>query len=403
MAANNKALKKNIGWIVTIVLVIAALAYGLQPQPLLVEAAIIEKGTLRVTINEEGITRVKDRYVISAPVSGYVRRIHLDIGDPVNKQQTLTQLEPLRSNVLDPRNRAEAEARVAAANSALLVAKQQAEAAQVDAEFAQQEYERKHKLKEKGFISEEELHAAVTEKRRADAVLRSAKFSVDVAKYDLQAANTLLQYSAAQDSEGVLKEHVPIKSPVDGSVLSIHRKSEGVVTAGTPLLEVGDSAALEVAVDVLSFDAVNIEPGMTVELQRWGGNTIQGQVRVVEPVGFTKVSALGVEEQRVWVIIDLVSPRETWQRLGDGYRMEATFLVWQSDNVVKAPNSALFRLNNQWQVFKVIDDTIEMQTVSIGKRNGLYAQVLDGLEPGDQVVVHPDSDLNSGDTIAIRP
>ena len=402
MAAKKPAWQKNLGWIITAVIVVAALAYGLKPQPALVETAVIEEGQFQVTINEEGITRVKDRYVISAPVSGYVRRIDLDIGDTVEKQQILTQLEPLRSNVLDPRNRAEAEARVAAANSALLVAQQQAEAAKVDADFANQEFERKQKLKAKGFISEEELHAAQTEKRRADAVLRSARFSVDVAKYDLQAANTLLQYSAAQKTDGVLREHVPIESPVNGSVLSIHRKSEGVVNAGTPLLEVGDPAALEVAVDVLSFDAVNIAPGMEVSLQRWGGDSIKGAVRVVEPVGFTKVSALGVEEQRVWVIVDLVSPRDQWQRLGDGYRMDATFLVWQADNVVIAPNASLFRLNNEWQVFKLVDGEVQQQQVTVGKRNGLHAQILKGLAPGDEVVVHPDSELKDGGEVTVR-
>lgn len=402
MAAKKPAWQKNLGWTITAVIVMLALAWGLKPQPMLVETALIESGALQVTINEEGITRVKDRYVISAPVSGYVRRIDLDIGDAVEKQQILTQLEPLRSNVLDPRNRAEAEARVAAANSALLVAQQQAEAAKVDADFSEQEFQRKQKLKEKGFISDEELHAAQTEKRRADAVLRSARFSVDVAKYDLQAANTLLQYSAAQSTEGVLREHVPIESPVNGSVLAIHRKSEGVVGAGTPLLEVGDPGALEVAVDVLSFDAVNIAPGMTVELQRWGGETIKGTVRVVEPVGFTKVSALGVEEQRVWVIVDLISPRENWQRLGDGYRMEATFLVWQANDVIKAPNASLFRVDNQWQVFKVVDDEVQQQPVTIGKRNGLYAQILEGLSPGDEVVIHPDSELQDGNAVTVR-
>lgn len=402
MSAKKPAWQKNLGWIITALVVLAALGYGLRPQPVLVETAAVTEGTFQVTINEEGITRVKDRYVISAPVSGYLRRIDLEIGDSVAKQQVLTQLEPLRSDVLDPRNRAEAEARVAAANSALLAARQQAEAAKADADFAHQEYERKQKLEEKGFISDEELQAAKTEKRRADAVLRSASFSVDVAKYDLQAANTLLQYSAAQKTEGVLREHVPIESPVNGSVLAIHRKSEGVVNAGTPLLEVGDSAALEVAVDVLSFDAVNITPGMAVELQRWGGETIRGLVRVVEPVGFTKVSALGVEEQRVWVIVDLVSPRETWQRLGDGYRMEATFLVWQADNVITAPNASLFRLDNEWYVFRVIDGEARQQLVKIGKRNGLHAQILEGLTAGDQLIVHPDSEIVDGSAVNVR-
>ncbi|PIE41682.1 MAG: hypothetical protein CSA49_02195 [Gammaproteobacteria bacterium] len=402
MAANKHTWQRYAGWGITLAIVLVALALGLRPQPMMVEAAEITKGSFNVTIEEEGITRVKDRFVISSPVAGYVRRIPLNIGDQVSKEQQLTLLEPLRSAVLDPRHRAEAEARVAAANSALSVAQQQAEAARVESDFANQEFDRKRNLKEKGFISVEELQMAQTSQRRANAVLRSAKFSVDVARHDLKAANTLLQYSAAQKSDDITREHVPIKSPVAGSVLSIHRKSEGVVTAGTPLLEVGDPAALEVAVDVLSFDAVNIKPGMKVDLKRWGGDNIEGIVRIVEPVGFTKVSALGVEEQRVWVIIDLVSPRKNWEQLGDGYRMEASFLVWQADDIVTAPNASLFRLKNQWHVFVIQNNTVSLRAVEVGKRNGLNAEILSGVEPGEQVVIHPDSDLSDGAAVKIR-
>ncbi|MCG8669443.1 MAG: HlyD family efflux transporter periplasmic adaptor subunit [Pseudomonadales bacterium] len=403
MAKNKSFAQRYLGWGITLIVLVIALTFGLRPQPMMVEAAEVAQSEFKVTIDEEGVTRVKDRFVISAPVSGYVRRIALDIGDTVEKQKELTLLEPLRSDVLDPRNRAEAEARVAAANAALLVAQQQSEAAKVEADFANQEFDRKQALKKKGFIADEELQLAQTEKRRANAVLRSSQFSVDVARYDLQAANTLLQYSAAQPTEGVLREHVPIQSPVAGSVLSIHRKSEGVVSAGTPLLELGDPAALEVAVDVLSFDAVNIKPGMPVELKRWGGDIIDGIVRVVEPVGFTKVSALGVEEQRVWVIIDLVSPRSSWERLGDGYRMEATFLVWQQADIIQTPNASLFRLDNQWRVFVIEDDVISLRTVEVGRRNGLNAEIKSGLSVGEIVVIHPDSDLTEGARVSVRP
>lgn len=383
-------------------LVIIALVYSLSPQPVLVELSEVEESSLLVTIREEGVTRVKDRYVISAPVSGYMQRVDLEVGDRIEPGDTLTELEPLRSDVLDPRRRAEAEARVAAARSALLSAQENVEAAKADAELARSEYARKEPLAESGAISQEELSLSRSSLQRAQAVLRSSEFAVDVAQYELDAASTALQYSAAQDDSGVLKERVPIVSPVNGSILRRYRESEGVVSAGEALLEVGNPAALEVAVDALSADAANIHAGMEVILSNWGGSPLDAVVRLVEPVGFTKISALGVEEQRVWVILDIVSPQENWGALGDGYRVEAEFLVWQEQEVLQVPASSLFRHEDSWAVYRIESGRAMLTPVEVGQRNGLQAQIISGLTPGQQVVSYPDSQLEDGSRVRIR-
>jgi HlyD family secretion protein len=394
--------QRTIIWSAIVLAVAALLALGLRPQPVLVETALVERAPLRVTIEEEGQARVKDRYIVSSPVSGFVRRIEWRVGDTISRDNLLTELEPLRSDVLDPRRRAEAEARVAASRSALLSAEEQVAAVQADADHAKSEYQRKQKLIESKVISEEELSLALRADQRSRAMLRSAKFAVDVARYELDAASTLLKYSAAQNSDAVLKERVAIRVPVNGSVLKVFRKSEGVVSAGAALIELGDPRALEVAVDVLSFDAVQIKAGAQVEISRWGGVLLQGIVRLVEPVGFTEVSALGVEEQRVWVVVDIVSDDEQWQSLGDGYRVEAAFILWQADDVLQVPVSSLFRVDDQWTLYIVEDGYAQWRQVELGQRNGLYAQIMSGVKEGERVIQHPDNALEEGSRVKLR-
>ena len=381
-------------------LVVAALIFGFMPRPILVDTAEVSRGALVVTVEEEGRTRVIDRYVMSAPVAGFARRIQLDVGDQVSKGDVLLELEPLRSDVLDPRRRAEAEARVQASSAARAGASQNVAAARADAEFAARELARKEKLRADRTISEDELDRARARARSAAANLRSAEFAVDVAQHELEAAETALVYSAAAKGEGP-QEMVPVSSPVDGSVLAVIRESEGVVDSGQALIEIGDPAALEVEVDVLSEDAVKIEPGARVEFHRWGGeHPLNGVVRIVEPTGFTKISALGVEEQRVLVISDIVSPRAEWTRLGDGYRVEAAFILWQDDDVLKTPSSALFRQGTDWAAYVLEDGRARLRRVDIGRRSGLEVQVLDGLASGARVIVHPGDDVT--DDVRVR-
>lgn len=388
--------RRSIGFALVAVLVVAALAWGFRPQPVAVEIGAVARGPLAVVVEEQGRTRVRDRFEVSAPVPGFVRRLTLDVGDPLAKGDVIAELEPLRATVLDPRARAEAEARVASAEYALQAAEQHAAAAAAEASRAQNEFERRRKLCESGCISKEELDTAELLARRTAAERSSAEFAIEVARFELEAARTALRYSAA-DPAAAPAERVQVRSPIAGRVLRLVRRSEGVVAAGEVLVEIGDPAALEVEVDVLSSDAVRIAPGTPVRLARWGGEAdLLGQVRVVEPAGFTKVSALGVEEQRVWVIADITSPPEQWQRLGDGYRVEAAFVLWQDEDVLQVPAGALFRHGDGWSVFAVVDGRAQRRAITIGHRNATAAEVRDGLTAGERVILHPSNRVEDG-------
>lgn len=393
--------RRHPGWYLLAAFLLLLLIYSIWPSPVAVDATRVARGPFTVSVSEEGRTRVIDRFEISAPVAGYLRRIELEVGDPVTAGQILTHLEPLRAEVLDPRRQAEAKAQVAAARASLQAARERVEAAQAEAEYARSEYQRRLKLENTRAISAEALQQARTVLQRSEAGLRSAQFAVEVAEHQLQSARAQLQYSAAEQPDQA-STTVPIASPVDGVVLKVIRESEGVVQAGAPLLEIGDPNTLEVAVDVLSADAVKISPGMPVVLERWGGpQPLQGVVRRVEPEGFLKISALGVEEQRVWVIADITSPREEWRALGDGYRVEARFILWRADDVLQIPASAMFRLDEGWGVMVVEQGRIAVREVTVGHRNGLEAEITAGLEAGEWVIVHPDDRLENGTRVRI--
>lgn len=393
---------RRLSLVVAALLIVGALVIGFLPQPVPVELASVSRGPMQLTLTEEGRTRVIDRYQVSAPVAGYIRRVELNVGDDIEAGQALLSLEPLRSAVLDPRSRAEAEARVASATAALRVAEAGVTATKAEADLAALEYQRKKSLCDTGCISEEEKDIARTNWLRTKAQLRSARFAVEAAKADLEAARTALAHSAASDSQE-MPETVVLRAPVAGRILQIHRESEGVVGAGEALIEIGDPQALEVIVDVLSADAVRIEPGTPVRLDRWGGaGHLEAMVRRIEPTGFTKTSALGVEEQRVWVVIDIRSPRESWQRLGDGYRVEAEFILWQADSVLQLPASALFRHDGGWAVFTIENDRARRSAVKIGHRNSLSAELLNGLEAEERVITHPSEAVHEGARVRSR-
>lgn len=388
---------RKLGWIVGAALVVGAVAVGFMPSPVLVDTAFVERGVFEVTVREEGKTRVVERYVVSSPVAAYARRLELDVGDAVQEGEVLLYLEPLRSQVLDPRARAQAEAGVATARAALLVAEQEVGAAEADAAYADADLERTRALQGRGAMSQTALDLAVAAELRTSARLESTRRGVEVAEYEVEAAETTLRYSADSETRG---ETVAVRSPVTGRVLSVMRESEGVVGAGTPLIEVGDPDLLEVEVEVLSADAVKIASGTAARFERWGGEGhLDGVVRVVEPVGFTKISALGVEEQRVLVMVDIVSPAQQWRRLGDQYRVEAVFIVWRGDDVLHLPTSALFRRGDGWATFVVHDGRAVLREVEVGRRNGLRAEIRSGVAAGETVIVHPDSSLEDGSAV----
>ena len=388
--------RKHIGMIVGGIVVLTLIGIGFIPRPVVVDTAIAMRGHMQVMIEEEGRTRVIDRFVISAPIAGFMRRIELNVGDEISKDQMVVHLEPLHSSALDPRSRAEAEARVSAAKAALLAAEKRVRAADADTRYAAEEHERLKKLFQSKIVSLEKYQLAQTAARRTQANLESAEFAVEVAKHELKAAEAAVRFSA-DSSKGVAPETVSISAPVKGRLLKIHHESEGVVNAGQALLEIGDTLSLEVEVDILSRDAVRIKPGMKVIFDHWGGEElIQGAVRTIEPVGFTKISALGVEEQRVLVISDLTSPVEQWQRLGDGYRVEAGFILWEGDNILQVPSSALFRHEDGWALFVIEDDEARLRVVEVGHRGGLVAEIASGLKAGEMVITHPGDNIADG-------
>lgn len=394
--------RARIGILLLGLAVAAGLAYGFLPRPALVDVASAERAPLAVTVEEEGKTRVTERYLVSAPMSGYARRIDLKVGDAVTRGQVLAVLEPARSDALDPRSRAQARAQVSAAEAALAAARENARAATASAQLARLELERSEKLVQANFLSKQAVDQARTNMSRTQAAQRAAEHQVGVARFELDTARAALARSAALQSGGPA-ETLSVRSPVQARVLKVVHESEGTVQAGQPLIEIGNPETLEVEVEVLSTSAVKIVPRSKVILDRWGGaQPLQGTVRVVEPAGYTKISALGVEEQRVRVIVDFTSQREAWQRLGDGYRVEAVFVVWEGADVLQVPTSALFRHNSGWAAFVVQDGRARLRVLQVGQRTGLRAQILAGIKAGEQVVTHPDDKIKDGARVRAR-
>lgn len=377
-----KPTRKQIILIIIGLLIVAAIVYSFLPKAVRVQTATVTSDSLQVTIEEEGKTHVKDLYTISAPVAATVRRIDLDEGDSVAAGDPLVRLEPPRPTILDPRSRAEAQARVEAAEASL-------EEAQTRAEQAQKEHKRVDRLAEDGSATQRQLEQARADARQAIAALNAARAELAAAR---AAINLGVGESGANQSAGY-----ELQAPVSGSVLTIHHKSAGYVNAGEPLIAIGNTESLEVRVEVLSEDAVRIAPGMRVVLDQWGGeDPLEAMVTRVERQGKEEVSALGVEEQRVQVIAEIESLREQWDDLGAGYRVLAQVIIWEDDNVLQVPTSALFRTERGWAVFVVEEGRATRQAVRVGHQTGLSAQITEGLSEGDRVIVHPGSEIEDG-------
>ncbi len=404
-------------WIILLVLtVLAGAFFAMRPQPVVVEATTVKRGPLRVTVEEEGKTRIRNRFVVSAPIAGYVRRIRWNEGDSVRAGDVAGILEPLRAEVLDTRTREVSEARLRAAEAAKAVvearlntSEQQARAAVADSEYWAQQLRREQTLERSGDISQDRLARTRTEAERAEAsrkaaehVVATTRAEIELARAEVAATQAALLNPAVR-GQGPSGDVVSVRWPVSGRVLKVVKESEGVVQAGDPLIELGNVRALEVEVEVLSADAVKMAPGTPVEFNRWGGDhPLKGQVRVVEPAGFTKISALGVEEQRVRVIADITSPEGDWQRLGEGYRVEAVFILWQGDQVLQVPASSLFRSGDQWFVFAIEGSVARRRAVQIGHRSALSVEIMSGLKEGDTVIPHPDETVVDGKEVESR-
>ena len=390
---------RNRKLVAGLALVLALLAVALWPESVPVDVAPVEKGVLQVTVEDEGETRVRDRFVISAPVAGRLQRIELEPADAVRRGQVVATLLPAPPALLDARTRAEAAAAVEAARAARGRARAESARAQAAHELARSELERQRELARSGIVSAETLERAQAEARTTQEALRAAQFAVAAAEHEVERAQAVL----TQATGGGGGRAIELRSPVDGVVLRRVRESEAVVPPGEPLLEVGDPRELEIVTDLLSADAVKVRPGQPALVEQWGGERpLRGRVRLVEPSGFMKISALGVEEQRVNVIVDFEDPAEASRLLGDGYRVEVRVVVWEAKDVVITPTSSLFRRGESWAVFVVEDGRARLRTVAVGQRNGLQAQVREGLQPGEQVIVHPADALEDGGRVAPR-
>ncbi len=387
--------------------VVGMIGYAMLPKPVGVDLSTVERGPLKVTVDEDGHTRIKEQYVVSAPLSGRLLRIGLDVGDEVIAGETpIARIEPTDPELLDPRARAQSEARVKAAEARLKQATTQLDRAKASMDFAESEVARLRNLREKGAATPSQLDKTEMEFRTTTEDFRAAKFAEEIARFEIELEQAaLLRTQGETDverggSEADISEgngQFVIRAPITGRVLKLAQESATIVTPGTQLMQLGDPADLEVVVDVLSRDAVRIVPGARAELDQWGGDDpLQATVRLIEPSGFTKISALGVEEQRVNVILDLDDAPQDRTSLGDNFRVEAHIVVWEEPTVLKISNSALFRHEGEWSVFRLNDDHARLQPIELGHQNSLESEVVSGLEEADRIVLHPSDQVTDG-------
>jgi HlyD family secretion protein len=385
-------------------LVLAAIAVGggfawaMWPKPVAVDFAPVAHGTLLVTVDEEGKTRIRDVYAVSAPITGKVLRLSLDPGDVVKKDATVVAvLEPTAPPFLDVRATREMEALVAAANAAVALAEAEVRQAQSELEFAEAELTRAQTLAQTKVVSDRAVEKARLDAETRRAALARASSNVDVRKREHESAQARLT-----PPEDAWKGEVPVgccvqvRSPESGRVLRLLQRSESVVLAGTPLVEIGDPANLELVVDLLSADAVRVKEGAAATVEAWGGPPLSAKVTRVEPAGFTKVSALGIEEQRVRTILKLQEPTDVSARLGHEFRVFVKIHVYEARDALRVPISALFRKGEQWAVFAVKGGRALTVPIDIGQRNANFAEVSRGLSAGETVVLHPSDRVADG-------
>jgi len=390
---------KNKRLIAGVIVVVGIVAAAMWPSSLEVGITKVVRGPMQVTIDEDGVTRIRDRFVVSAPVAGRLHRVELEPGDPVVGGKTIVaRLTTAESPLLDPRTRGELTAGVDAARAA--VGQAQTERARAGAELdrAQTTLRRQQALMKAGAIASDALDASETAVMTAQEAARAAEFTVSRSEYELQLARARLQAPSAAGRA------VEVVAPVSGVILKRQHESETVVPVGDPIVEIGDPSRIEIVADFLSTDAVRIPPSAPVLIDNWGGNQpLMAKVRRIEPAGFMKVSALGVEEQRVNVIIDFADPAVAGKSLGDAFRVDVRVVIWREDNVLKVPVGALFRRGEAWASFTVEDNRARVKTVMLGQRNATEGQVTSGLSAGQTVVLHPPDTLMDGMRVKTRP
>lgn len=395
-------MNKKLWMVIAGLLILALLVWVFMPAPAEVEVAMVTQGRFERSVQEDGKTRVRDRYVVSTPLTGRVARILLTQGDAVARDAVVATLWPVAPALLDERARAEQEARIGAMQAALARAGANVARAAAALDQARAELKRSEALAQQGFVSPNQNESGRLNVRLREKELESVRQEENAARHELdQSRIALKQFS--QMSSASPQRVFDVKAPVAGKVLKVLQQSEGVVMVGTPLVELGDPSRLEVIVDVLTEDAAQITPGAGVQLANWGGpDTLDGVVRLIEPAAFTKVSALGVEEQRVNVVIDITTPPEKWSTLGDGFKVDVRVLAQVEEGVIKVPVSALFPVGARSGLFVLDKGHARLMEVQVGARNGVEAWVKSGVAKDTQVIVYPDAKLKDGDRVKSR-
>ena len=390
-------------------LIAAALAAGFWPRPVMVDLAEVSRGALQISIDEEGRTRVSEPYVVSTPVAGRLQRVEVNPGDPVLRGETIiVRMLPTNPVALDVRTREQAQAAVKSAEAALRGSHADLSAAEASRDLAQTELQRTVQLAERNIASPAALDRARREFRISEAQVQMAEAAIGTHEAGLATAQAQLigfedlgLGAALRDSP---QNDIPLYAPASGRILQIMHQSATTLPAGEPIMEIGDiEGDLEIVVDLISSDAVQVSQGDPVSIEDWGGAvTLHGEVSRIDPFGITKISALGVEEQRVPVVISLASPPKDRAGLGHGYRVETRIIVWRAEEVLRVPSSALFRTGDAWSVFVLVDGKAIQRQIEISHNNGTQAQALSGLLQGDQVVIYPSAAIQNGTAITRR-
>lgn len=389
---------------VFVVLTAGLVAWALVPAPVVVEMSSVTRGAFEQTVDEQAKTRIRDHYVVSSPLAGELDRIALREGDDVAASSVIARLHPALPTLLDTRTEQELRRRVEAAQAAKERADTRVKQAQVGLEQSRLELGRSRKLAESKMVAQAKLESDELAFQMSEREVDSALADAHVAQHDIDIATAAV--ARAREAGGRATEpEWPLRAPIAGRVLRVHQKSGGTVVVGTPLIELGDPANLEVLVELLTTEASQVVPGAVVRLDNWGGPVpLTGRVRRIEPWGFTKISALGVEEQRVNVLVDIVTDHSQWSSLGEGYRLDAHIRVYERSDALRVPTGALFRSGPQWSVFAVAAGGRARQTiVTVGRRNATFAEVLDGLKEGDRIVLYPGDMVREGVRLAAVP
>lgn len=385
-------------WIGLALLALLGFAWAFSPRAIAVDAATVTRGDMTVTVSDDGMTRVRDVFILSAPLDGTMTRVEVEPGDQVTENETvISTIRPLLPPLLPARTTAQLKSAVASAEAALVAARADAERLQAEHERLVRDLDRAKKLLASATVSQQAVDNAIAAEREGYLAVRSAEAVIGMRRQELAAARAALMPSQAQNGN----DTVAVKAPLSGQILAVDRESEGPIAQGTPIVRIGDLNSLECVADFLSEEAVRVKPGDPVQFSDWGGDPLPGRVRRVEPAGFTKISALGIEEQRVNIVMDLDNPADR-QNLGHGYRFVANITVWQGDDRLIVPMSALFRDADGWAVFVIANGRAQWRNVSVGHTNRLNAEILGGLKEGDRVVVHPPRQLERGARITVR-